>query len=59
VGKKDAKKRVLYLCDPEKNTECRKSNCKHNTDSDWRVCECTSRKECSVDGIEVEVVMEN
>lgn len=44
----------FYLCDPQKNTLCRKSNCGHDSESDFG-CLYTSHKEFSSDGITYKV----
>lgn len=31
--------KAYYLCDPEKNTKCRKASCKHNPNAKHRVCD--------------------
>lgn len=33
---------LLYLCDPEKHTECRKTNCVHNPMALNQVCQSTT-----------------
>ena len=43
--------KILYLCDPNKNKDCGKETCKHNRDAKYNVCEYTTRKEFSTDGI--------
>jgi hypothetical protein len=45
--------RILYKCDPNKNTECDKNGCKHNPNSEHPYCEHTAHKEFSTDGIPV------
>lgn len=35
----------LYLCDPEKNTECNKNTCAANPDAKYAVCDRTSKRE--------------
>ena len=35
-------KAVLYKCDPEKNTECKKRSCKYNAAALVRVCMATN-----------------
>ncbi len=42
----------IYICDPEKNTICRKTNCALNGGP----CRLTIDKEYGVEGVEVEVV---
>ena len=37
--------KVLYLCDPEKNVQCKKTYCIYNPDAKWRCCNMTSEKE--------------
>lgn len=32
---------TLYLCDPEKNTNCRKTACKYNPNAKHQRCEAT------------------
>ncbi len=34
--------RTLYLCDPEKNTECKKRSCKYNPAAEYPICDRTS-----------------
>lgn len=41
--------KVYYLCDPEKNKPCRKTNCKHNPDSLTKRCELTSNIKYAAD----------
>lgn len=36
---------TLYLCDPEKNTDCRKNSCEHNPLSAFPVCKATKYPE--------------
>ena len=48
--------KLWYRCDPEKNIECKKSGCKSNKGSSYPICEYTSKKEYSSDGIAMEVV---
>ena len=38
-------KKTWYLCDPEKNKECRKMGCMHNAASISKSCELTSHPE--------------
>lgn len=38
-------KQIWYLCDPDKNTECRKSICKHNASAYTGCCIRTSHRE--------------
>lgn len=38
-------KKELYLCDPNKNVECRKTSCKYDTNAKWHECDCTTKKE--------------
>lgn len=45
------KDKPLYKCDPLKNKECSKTCCKFNPDAIERVCETTTKKEYSMDGI--------
>lgn len=40
-------KRILYVCDPEKNTSCGKQMCLYNPRSSWRVCWATHKKDCA------------
>lgn len=42
-------KQVYYLCNPEKNKTCRKTNCKHNPHSISKTCKFTSRIEYALD----------
>ena len=35
----------LYLCDPEKNTSCKKTSCKYNPNAKWQDCTNTTDKE--------------
>jgi hypothetical protein len=42
-------KRSVYECDPEKNTECKKTGCLYNPDSVYPVCHLTSKKEYAKD----------
>lgn len=44
---------VLYICDPEKNKECKKTGCVHNKEAKDPYCSKTSRKEYSADGIPI------
>ena len=37
--------KTWYLCDPEKNTGCKKTNCAYNPKAKYRVCISTSKKE--------------
>ena len=39
---------TLYLCDPEKNTDCRKSSCVHNPDAIHKACFATANPELAV-----------
>jgi len=36
-------RKPVYLCDPQKNTECKKTTCKTNLKAKYRVCELTSK----------------
>lgn len=45
------KEGVLYKCDPNKNTECKKTSC-----TVFKDCELTAKKEFSIDGIPLMVV---
>ena len=39
----EAIKKTIYICDPEKNTECKKTSC-------WKkggLCNCTTKPECA------------
>ena len=38
-------KKTWYLCDPDKNTECRKTGCVHNAAAIMKSCERTSHPE--------------
>lgn len=40
--------KAYYLCDPEKNTKCRKASCKHNPNAKHRVCDRTTLEEAAV-----------
>lgn len=41
----------VYLCDPDKNTECRKTSCYHmNMNPQYGVCKYTTHQEYSKDG---------
>ena len=41
----------VYLCDPEKNKECKKVACyKHNLTPQYGECKYTSNPACSLDG---------
>ena len=39
--------KTFYLCDPEKNTACRKTNCAYNPKAFCRDCFTTSKAECA------------
>lgn len=39
--------KVLYRCDPEKNTTCRKRGCSENVNKHFR-CRCTSNPDYAV-----------
>ena len=49
--KMENQKKILYKCDPNKNTQCKKSGCVHNKNSVYPVCDSTSHMEFSTDGI--------
>jgi len=55
-GGNELDRKIWYTCDPNKNTECSKSGCKSNENSVYPVCELTSKKEYSTDGIPMESV---
>ena len=42
--------KLWYKCDPNKNTGCKKTGCKHNPDSVYPVCQFTSNRDYSIDG---------
>ena len=44
----DRSKRKLYVCDPMKNTECKKTACVHRQDVPAWFCELTDKKEFAV-----------
>lgn len=46
--------KIWYTCDPNKNKQCNKRNCKHNPNAYPRTCERTSHIEFSVDGKPIE-----
>lgn len=35
-------RKELYICNPEKNTSCRKSGCVHNPNAIHKQCSCTT-----------------
>lgn len=35
-------RKVWYLCDPNKNTECKKQSCKYNAAAEYPICERTA-----------------
>jgi len=41
----------LHYCNPDKNVECRKTNCKHNPSAISPQCSMTSEEKYSNDGI--------
>ena len=45
-------KDILYLCDPRKNKECRKTACYHNPRSEYGLCQWTTDRRYSKDGKE-------
>lgn len=48
--------KIWYKCDPNKNKECNKRSCAHNTNAIHRECDRTSKKEYSIDGIPLKVL---
>ena len=42
-----------YECDPSKHTQCSRSGCLYNENSNHRVCHMTKHKEFSVGGIPI------
>lgn len=42
------KQKRWYMCDPDKNTECKKRSCKHNPAAEYPVCDRTSNPEYAV-----------
>lgn len=36
--------RIIYMCNPEINTECDKRFCVYNTNAEDHLCECTTKK---------------
>ncbi len=44
-------KGVIYLCDPAKNTECKKDGCKHNPQAVYPTCELTTNPAYSLDSV--------
>lgn len=55
-------KKPLYYCDPEKNVECSKSNCKLSDGSKFQDCELTSHPEYAktdADGNPIEYVYQH
>lgn len=50
------KDRVLYICDPNKNTKCAKTICVHNPCAAEHLCRETFDKEFSIDGIPVSAI---
>ena len=43
--------KIIYTCDPNKNTQCGKSGCKYNPNSKYPYCEHTAHKEFYADGM--------
>ena len=35
-------RKTLYMCDPEKNTECKKQSCKYNPAAVYPICDRTT-----------------
>ncbi|MDF2537426.1 MAG: hypothetical protein K0S76_447 [Herbinix sp.] len=40
----------IYLCDPSKNIQCKKTRCKYNKDVKYPVCDKTKNINCSTNG---------
>lgn len=51
-------KKAWYKCDPIKNTECRKTTCIHNKNAKFKICDRTSKVECSTNGIPIDETKE-
>lgn len=52
------KKLVYYLCDPEKNNTCRKTNCKHNPYALTQRCELTANVDYAADKTPIVIDLE-
>jgi hypothetical protein len=49
-------KKIVYKCDPDKNTKCNKLGCKYNKDAKYPVCDLTNNIDHSIDRIPMEVI---